>query len=313
MLFDQGTEDFDPRYDGHQIDPDRPVPGCVCPHAVGTGAAHAGVVHQNMHLAIASDHGVGRRRKFPLERDVRPEPVNVGVRTLQVLDGLPERGLFDVAEHDLYARLCERGRYSKSDAGGRARHECGLSRQVFHRRLLRANFVDEPSLLTRRYHHRYSDKGTCAEIFEDWRKPRARRLTEVSQASSAEVRPLSIYLFQVASQKSEWLSARQTAVANNVANANTPGYRALDVQPFSAVLDASPIAMAATDPGQLGADALARDAFRQVETDPTEETLSGNTVNLEQEMIKLGDVTRDFTMTANIRRAFHQLMLSALK
>jgi len=124
---------------------------------------------------------------------------------------------------------------------------------------------------------------------------------------------LSIYLFQVASQKSEWLSARQTAVANNVANANTPGYRALDVQPFSAVLDASPIAMAATDPGQLGADALARDAFRQVETDPTEETLSGNTVNLEQEMIKLGDVTRDFTMTANIRRAFHQLMLSALK
>ena len=46
-----------------------------------------------------------------------------------------------------------------------------------------------------------------------------------------------IYLFQVASQKSQWLSARQTAVASNVANASTPGYRAVDVQPFSAVLD----------------------------------------------------------------------------
>jgi len=38
-----------------------------------------------------------------------------------------------------------------------------------------------------------------------------------------------------------------------------------------------------------------------------------NTVNLEQQMINLGDVNRDYTMSANIRRAFHQLLLSALK
>jgi hypothetical protein len=30
-------------------------------------------------------------------------------------------------------------------------------------------------------------------------------------------------------------------------------------------------------------------------------------------MINLGEVNRDFTMSANIRRAFHQLVLSALK
>jgi flagellar basal-body rod protein FlgB len=124
---------------------------------------------------------------------------------------------------------------------------------------------------------------------------------------------LSIYLFQVASQKSEWLSARQTAVASNVANANTPGYRALDVQPFSIVLDSSPLTMAATNPGDIAPAVSPMDSLRQVETDPSEETLSGNTVNLEQQMINLGDVTRDFSMTANIRRAFHQLILSALK
>jgi flagellar basal-body rod protein FlgB len=124
---------------------------------------------------------------------------------------------------------------------------------------------------------------------------------------------LSIYLLQVASQKSEWLSARQTAVASNVANANTPGYRALDVQPFSIVLDNSPLTMAATNPGDIAPAVSPMDSLRQVETDPSEETLSGNTVNLEQQMINLGDVTRDFSMTANIRRAFHQLILSALK
>jgi flagellar basal-body rod protein FlgB len=124
---------------------------------------------------------------------------------------------------------------------------------------------------------------------------------------------LSIYLFQVASQKSEWLSARQTAVASNVANANTPGYRALDVQPFSTVLDNSPLTMAATNPGDIAPAISPMESLRQVETDPSEETMSGNTVNLEQQMINLGDVTRDFSMTANIRRAFHQLILSALK
>ena len=122
-----------------------------------------------------------------------------------------------------------------------------------------------------------------------------------------------IYLFQVASQKAQWLAARQTAVASNVANANTPGYRALDVEPFSAMLAASPIAMASTDPGHMAPAASPLDAVKAAETDPAEQTFSGNTVNLEREMIALGDVSRDFSMTSGVRRVFHQLMLMALK
>lgn len=124
---------------------------------------------------------------------------------------------------------------------------------------------------------------------------------------------MSIYLFQVAAQKADWLSVRQAAVATNVANANTPAYRAVDIQPFSAVLDATPIAMASTNPAHLSLPDAVSETFRETEETPAEETLSGNTVNMEQEMVKLGDVTRDFTMTANIRRAFHQFMLAALK
>ena len=123
----------------------------------------------------------------------------------------------------------------------------------------------------------------------------------------------SIYLFEVASQKAQWLSARQTALAGNVANANTPGYRALDIQPFAAVLDSSPIEMATTNPAHLSAPQSQAGDLREIEADPSEQTLSGNTVNLEQQMITLGDVNRDYTMSANIRRAFHQLLLSALK
>ncbi|HTR14359.1 MAG TPA: flagellar basal body protein [Roseiarcus sp.] len=124
---------------------------------------------------------------------------------------------------------------------------------------------------------------------------------------------MSIYLFQLAAQKAEWLSARQTAIASNVANANTPGYRAVDVAPFAAVLDKAPMVMAATSSGHLAPSGVSEASYREIETDSAEETLSGNTVSLEQQMIALGDVSRDFTMTANIRRAFHQLLLSALK
>ena len=122
-----------------------------------------------------------------------------------------------------------------------------------------------------------------------------------------------IYLFQVASQKAQWLSARQTAVASNVANASTPGYRAVDVQPFSAVLTTSPIAMALTNAAHMAPAGSPLESIKRVESEPAEQSLSGNTVNLEQQMIDLGDVSRDYSMTVGVRRAFHQLMLAALK
>ena len=135
-----------------------------------------------------------------------------------------------------------------------------------------------------------------------------------SHRFQAGLRSLSdIYLFQVASQKSHWLSARQTAVASNVANASTPGYRALDVQPFASLLDSSPITMTLTNASHIAPETSPLDSIKEVEADPNEQSLSGNTVNLEQQMITLGDIGRDHSMTAGIQRAFHQLMLAALK
>ena len=78
----------------------------------------------------------------------------------------------------------------------------------------------------------------------------------------------SVYLFEVGSQKAQWLSARQTALAANVANANTPSYRAVDIQPFSAVLDSSPIELATTNPAHLSLPQSETGALREVEVDP---------------------------------------------
>jgi flagellar basal-body rod protein FlgB len=122
-----------------------------------------------------------------------------------------------------------------------------------------------------------------------------------------------LYVLQLASQSAQWLSARQSLIASNVANANTPGYRALDLQPFSAVLDNTQITMVTTDAAHMTPTQEDFASARAVESDPTEETLSGNSVNLEQEMIKLGEVNRAYSMGTNIKRAIHQMMMSALK
>ncbi|MBV8472158.1 MAG: flagellar basal body rod protein FlgB [Hyphomicrobiales bacterium] len=121
------------------------------------------------------------------------------------------------------------------------------------------------------------------------------------------------YVLKLAAQRTDWLSTRQTLIAGNVANANTPGYRATDLQPFSSVLDATQVSMTTTNPMHMMPSEQELTAAHVVETNPTDETMSGNTVRLENEMIKLGDVNRDYTMGTNIKRALHQMMMSVLK
>lgn len=123
----------------------------------------------------------------------------------------------------------------------------------------------------------------------------------------------SIHLFDLAARQAQWLSVRQATVAGNVANANTPDFRARDVQPFADVLSKTQLTMAATNPQHLemGANGIAGARLRP--EDITEQTHSGNTVDVEQEMMKAGEVARDYSLNTSIVKAFHRMMLSVAK
>jgi flagellar basal-body rod protein FlgB len=122
-----------------------------------------------------------------------------------------------------------------------------------------------------------------------------------------------VYLFQLASQRTQYLSARQALIAGNVANANTPGFRAQDLRSFASVLDQTQITMATTNPAHIAPEPTSLDASRQTDSDSANATVSGNYVNLEDEMMKLGEVSRDSLMTNSVKKIFHQMMMSALK
>ena len=121
-----------------------------------------------------------------------------------------------------------------------------------------------------------------------------------------------VYLFQLASQRTQWLSTRQSLIAGNVANANTPQYRAQDLKPFAAVL-AQTITMATTNPAHLSPEESELDSERRTDADSADPTISGNSVNLQDEMIKLGEVSRESSMANSVKKIFHQMMMSALK
>ena len=122
-----------------------------------------------------------------------------------------------------------------------------------------------------------------------------------------------LYLFELASSQARYLELRQSTIATNVANANTPGFKARDVEPFNKVLDATPVRLATTSPSHMQLSAAETDTRKTAKTDSGEVVHSGNAVSLEQEMIKGSDVSRDYSMNSAVVRSFHRMLLSSAK
>ena len=95
-----------------------------------------------------------------------------------------------------------------------------------------------------------------------------------------------------------WLSARQTVLARNVANANTPGFKPEDLAPF-APQGASALELAATDQRHIEGTGMRVDP-RRVAEKRYELRPSGNAVTLEDEMSKLADVQLDYQLASTL-------------
>jgi flagellar basal-body rod protein FlgB len=115
-------------------------------------------------------------------------------------------------------------------------------------------------------------------------------------------------LFEIATSRSQWLMARQSAIASNVANANTAGYQARDVKSFEELL---PQLQANASSGARSEGIL--DSSGTQASASWEVLRSGNSVVLEQEMLKAGQVQNDYALGAGIVRSFHRMLLSATR
>src|SRR5262245_24670552 len=122
-----------------------------------------------------------------------------------------------------------------------------------------------------------------------------------------------LYLFSAVARHNQWLSVRQATIAGNIANANTKGFKALDVDPFEKAIDGAKLAMAATHAAHIGVPVAAVAAPEVRAAEPWEVTHSGNSVSLEQELIKSSEVGRAYRLNANVVKAFHRMLLASAK
>ncbi|HEX7075269.1 MAG TPA: flagellar basal body rod protein FlgB [Hyphomicrobiaceae bacterium] len=118
-----------------------------------------------------------------------------------------------------------------------------------------------------------------------------------------------VNLFDLAAQQARWLSVRQAAVAGNIANVNTPGYRTVVVEPFDEVLDNRRVSLRATHPDHLTTGATGN-AFDLRRAEPDTALLpSENSVVLEEELVKQSEIRRAFELNTAIVKAFHSMLM----
>lgn len=126
-----------------------------------------------------------------------------------------------------------------------------------------------------------------------------------------------IPLFAAMNRRMTWLGQRQELLAQNIANADTPGYTAQDFKPqnFSDVLKSkgfgAPLQMRSTGVGHLGG--VSSDGKPRAEkTAGPEKLLSGNAVTLEEEMMKTAQTAMDFQLTTNLYKKHISMIKTAL-
>ncbi|ADE87244.1 FlgB family protein [Rhodobacter capsulatus] len=119
-------------------------------------------------------------------------------------------------------------------------------------------------------------------------------------------------VFQMSQAMARHAALREGVVATNVANADTPGYRAKDVVSFAdsyRTEHAQP--MRATRPGHLGANGS---YTVSVIEDPAPDSSSpdGNGVSIEDEMVKAVDVKRQHDRALAIYKSSLNVLRASL-
>jgi flagellar basal-body rod protein FlgB len=124
-----------------------------------------------------------------------------------------------------------------------------------------------------------------------------------------EVDPTSTDVFELAQRRLAWLDRRTAVLAQNVANADTPGWQAKDLPAFSAALGQAGVTPLRTNPMHLAGT---------VAEDPTarpiggESSADGNSVQLDVELSKLSDTENAQALVNNLWQAYVGLFSTAL-
>ena len=124
-----------------------------------------------------------------------------------------------------------------------------------------------------------------------------------------------IGLFRMISQQLRWLGQRQEVLSQNLANSDTPGYQARDVEPIGfgdALRQVAAVRPAVTQAGHLQGKAADPTAAKMKTIVPWEVSPDGNGVVLEQQMTALAETQADYQMATELYRKQVAMLKTAI-
>jgi flagellar basal-body rod protein FlgB len=122
----------------------------------------------------------------------------------------------------------------------------------------------------------------------------------------------SLEILRMAGSLANHAADRQAHVARNVANADTPGYRARDLDSFAAVYRTGDGAdLRRTRDGHVGPRGDASSAARLIDAGGPAAP-NGNTVSLEEEMIRSVEVKRGHDVALAVYRSSLDLLRASI-
>ena len=129
-----------------------------------------------------------------------------------------------------------------------------------------------------------------------------------------------IPLLSMLKTRMAWLNQRQDVLTQNVANADTPGYVAHDLKALdfskelrqSSSLTQSASQMMVTDPRHISIAPASGGGFDNVEVHDSEANPNGNSISLEQEMIKVSDTQAQVQAATNLYAKAMTMMKTAI-
>jgi flagellar basal-body rod protein FlgB len=120
-------------------------------------------------------------------------------------------------------------------------------------------------------------------------------------------------LFATLKSRLNYLADRQQVIAQNVANTDTPGFTPSDLKPFTVPGDSTmnlpPVTPVMTSPMHMAGTQARPMTAKPVASPDSETTLDGNSVVLEEEMMRMSQARMDY----NTAVSFYQQSMAMIQ
>tara|TARA_R110000737_G_scaffold236815_1_gene249230 strand:- start:852 stop:1271 length:420 start_codon:yes stop_codon:yes gene_type:complete len=124
----------------------------------------------------------------------------------------------------------------------------------------------------------------------------------------------NLQIFRMSESMARHASQRQTVIAENMANADTPGFKARDIIPFPDAYDgsASSYGARATRASHLNGSVQDQGGYEPFQDRNMWTSPNGNSVSLEQQVLKSVEVQQQHSQALSIYRSALSIMRTSI-